>query len=359
MSSSFNEIGPSDSLAFEQGAQEVKSMLASGETILGSCESFISLPVSTHFGFIAITNTRVLFASVPKKRFGPTVTAVFPLEDIIAPVWLGKDESIPHCASLSFTFSGITHRFMFLGFAPRLAWGEDFKNRFIAAVQQASETSKSAEKSPSAVNTGAVLGVQIKKPEPKNEVKLEDFATAIKLGVALVVVISLLIFGFNVYQNRQQNQAVEDLRVLVFDTCRDFEQATDEQSIDSLYDQYWEEMREIDLKTDDVVRRLKDSAIDCLNDARDKFAPVTVPEPPKKSDAELAAEGKSCSRQWRSAHAETLSGGASDVQLRATLYACDTLEDWITEALINGEYSDYLLPVLCGSEKNAPYALCN
>ena len=193
-------------------------------------------------------------------------------------------------------------------------------------------------------------------PSPKKS------TTGIKIVIALVVVISLLIFGVIFYQNRQRDQAAEDFRVLVSDTCRDVEQLTDKQSVDSLFDQYREGYDKIFLKyddLDDLVSRLNDSAYKCLNDAQNKFAPVTVPEPVKKSDAELAAEGNSCSRQWRRAHAETLSGGASDVQLRATLYACDTLEDWITEALVNGEYSDYLLPVLCGSEENAPNALCN
>ena len=193
-------------------------------------------------------------------------------------------------------------------------------------------------------------------PSPKKS------TTGIKIVIALVVVISLLIFGVIFYQNRQRDQAAEDFRVLVSDTCRDVEQLTDKQSVDSLFDQYREGYDKIFLKyddLDDLVSRLNDSAYKCLNDAQNKFAPVTVPEPVKKSDAELAAEGRSCSQQWKRANTETLSGSSNDVQLRATVYACDTWDDWFLEAFELGEYSDSLLSTICYVEENAPDALCN
>jgi hypothetical protein len=46
--------------------------------------------------------------------------------------------------------------------------------------------------------------------------------------------------------------------------------------------------------------------------------------PRERSDAEIVAEGKTCAQQWRSAARETASDGSQDVQLRGTLYACET-----------------------------------
>ena len=96
------------------------------------------------------------------------------------------------------------------------------------------------------------------------------------------------------------------------------------------------------------------AAAGCRDDTSERFTPVTVPE---KSDAELAAEGRSCSQQWRRARSETLSGSSNDVQLRATVYACDTPGDWVLGAIDNGEYSAPLLDVICYSERRAP--ACN
>ena len=192
-------------------------------------------------------------------------------------------------------------------------------------------------------------------PSPKKS------TTGIKIVIALVVVISLLIFGVIFYQNRQRDQAAEDFRVLVSDTCRELKQLTNMESANNAYDQYQSKIKKIPNidKIGSLYSDIYRIAFECLDELQIKFAPVTVPEPIEKSDAELAAEGRSCSQQWKRANTETLSGSSNDVQLRATVYACDTWDDWFLEAVELGEYSDSLLATICYVEENAPDALCN
>lgn len=80
---------------------------------------------------------------------------------------------------------------------------------------------------------------------------------------------------------------------------------------------------------------------------------MTVPEPIEKSDAELATEGRSCSQQWKRANTKFLSGSSNDVQLRATVYACDTWDDWFLEALKWEEYNDNFSASICYVEENS------
>jgi hypothetical protein len=139
-------------------------------------------------------------------------------------------------------------------------------------------------------------------------------------------------------------------------------QLTNLESANNAYDQYQSKIKKIpniDKIGSELYFDIERIAFECIVEAETKFAPVTVPEPIEKSDAELAAEGRSCSQQWKRANTETLSGSSNDVQLRATVYACDTWDDWFLEAFELGEYSDSLLATICYVEENAPDALCN
>jgi hypothetical protein len=106
------------------------------------------------------------------------------------------------------------------------------------------------------------------------------------------------------------------------------------------------------------IDEVKAGARKCFDDAYAISTPPTTSAPRIKSDAEIAAGGNTCAQQWRRARSETLSGGSRDVQLRGTLYACNTFEDWIDGALQVGEYSDGLLDVACLFEPDAPSVLC-
>jgi uncharacterized protein YjbI with pentapeptide repeats len=65
----------------------------------------------------------------------------------------------------------------------------------------------------------------------------------------------------------------------------------------------------------------------------------------------------SCRKQWKAARSESLSDPSSDTQLRGTLWACSSTEEWKHEARLVGEYSSNLLDAACVLVPDAP--LCS
>jgi len=184
--------------------------------------------------------------------------------------------------------------------------------------------------------------------------------------VALLVVFSIGAVLRNIQAGKREQALLEvntEASALTDKYCSDVKALTGEDNIKESYRQFERDLRSI--RDIDVigysVRNYDDLAWGCRDDALDQYTPKTVPrtvpKPAAASDAELAAEGRSCSQQWERASAETRRGGSSDVQLRGTVYACDTPGDWALGAIDNGEYSEFLLDVICAVEGRAP--ACN
>ena len=176
----------------------------------------------------------------------------------------------------------------------------------------------------------------------------------------IYVLVVLIVFGV-VFQIRESNRSerAAESKVKAEEVCRNIEQMTDEKSIEDAESLFWDETLypiEDKVSEEDFVAVLSIVRDCAYKNKKSKFwepIPVT-PEIIEKSDAELLAEGKTCSQQWRHARSETLSGTSDDSRLRATVYACKTWDDWFLGAIENSEYNDSLLAVICASEPNAP-----
>lgn len=172
------------------------------------------------------------------------------------------------------------------------------------------------------------------------------------VGLLVVFSIGAIVGGI---ESGQREQAGSEVTALADKYCEDVKALTDEQSINDIYEQFSQRAQSVDnVEKVDNYRDLERRATECQNDALERVTPKTVSKPAKKSDAALVAEGRSCNEQWRRARSETLSGGSSDVQLRATVHACNTSSEWVLGAIDNGEYSDALLDVICAVESKAP-----
>jgi len=195
-----------------------------------------------------------------------------------------------------------------------------------------------------------------------------------KIIVSLVVLVSL-IAGFQIVSSRMREarineafrSASSEFDVVVDEFCAYVDTqiaATKSRSLavyesvekvrDDANQRLWTIMENAGFSADSELQFHWEPFRDCLNQAKYEIAPTTTAAPRIKSDAEIVAEGNSCSKQWQRAAIETASGSSNDVQLRGTLYACNTLEDWITGAIRKGEYSDYLLAAACAFERDAP-----
>lgn len=80
------------------------------------------------------------------------------------------------------------------------------------------------------------------------------------------------------------------------------------------------------------------------------------------NSSELISESQnnvdsSCRKQWKAVRSESLSDPSSDTQLRGTLWACSSIEEWKHEAWLVGEYSSSLLSATCALVPSAP--LCD
>lgn len=115
---------------FEYGRVKTRSLLMKDEQILGDCEAYFFLPIQTCFGYIAVTGSRLLFASLAgDHKIGDNYIAAFGLNEIEEIQWMPRDEAFPLLSSISFKYNGLTHRAMFAGEGVRFAWVENFKNR--------------------------------------------------------------------------------------------------------------------------------------------------------------------------------------------------------------------------------------
>ena len=188
--------------------------------------------------------------------------------------------------------------------------------------------------------------------------------------VLVGIVMLPIVFGVrfliteNIKRNNQREQAIVWTAV-VEEICRDIEQMDDIASIDVAVNKfsYYENKKTILESTSrSYFNEFTETLRGCASIAKSKVkvvttttrVPIKTQVPIERSDAESLAEGNTCSKQWRYARAETLSGTSDDSRLRATVYACKTWDDWFLGAVENGEYNDYLLAVICASEPNAP-----
>ena len=181
----------------------------------------------------------------------------------------------------------------------------------------------------------------------KNAGKLLSKKSKQVLGVILAIALVVFSIGAVIrsIETGKREKAEREAYLRADEFCDEVKALGSKQSIDNSYEEF-----ESEFGYDRYAR-------DCRNKALVQFTPKTIPKPAVKSDAQLAAEGRSCSQQWRRARSETLSGSSNDVQLRATVYACDTPGDWVLGAIDNGEYSEPLLDVICKFERRAP--ACN
>lgn len=182
--------------------------------------------------------------------------------------------------------------------------------------------------------------------------------------VLVGIVMLPIVFGVrfliteNIKRNNQREQAIVWTAV-VEEICRDIEQMDDITSIDvavNKFSYYENKITILESTSRSYFSELTETLRGCASIAKSKVKVVTstTQVPIERSDAESLAEGNTCSKQWRYARAETLSGTSDDSRLRATVYACKTWDDWFLGAVENGEYNDYLLAVICDSEPNAP-----
>lgn len=170
----------------------------------------------------------------------------------------------------------------------------------------------------------------------------------------LAVVLAFVVAVFQIVEARRLEQAKGEASVLADKFCDDIKSSVGEQSIEDSYQRFEQDVQSIENLSSSATFDYKRIAFRCRSDALEKFTPKSIPTPASKSDAELAAEGRSCSQQWSRARSETLSGSSNDVQLRATVYACEAASEWVLGAIDNGEYSDFLLDVICAVERRAP-----
>jgi hypothetical protein len=91
-----------------------------------------------------------------------------------------------------------------------------------------------------------------------------------------------------------------------------------------------------------------------------KFCPdsktkTTLPDSPTSSVLAIS----NCARQWNKARDETLAGGYSDLELRRTIFSCESVSEWTSEARRVGEFSPNLLTSICLLTGNPPSRFCS
>ena len=187
-------------------------------------------------------------------------------------------------------------------------------------------------------------------------------------GVFVLLLLGVVVVDRNNKESNRREQALVT-KGKAEEVCREIKQLADRKSIEDMESRFWiETVKPIAEKVSSKdFQIIKNIVSNCAYEEKKKYPKDTVPannvtqesnEPNQSSDAELLAEGKSCSQQWRHARAESLSGTSDDSRLRATVHACKTLDEWILGAVENEEYSEYLLAAICASEPNAPDAIC-
>ncbi len=356
---------------YEYGSRVITSRLLPNERLLSSIEGmYVVRPNRWEWGCIAVSDMRLHFCG--RKRL-KTITRTFQLSDIQSPV-LTHDNALVaqggtygEGSNLSFQTRFLNHQFLLVKREQKQ--NERFVETFFAAHQSQLARVKSDSKQP-ADPTPMVYSEAANRESKRNKI-LFSIAAAI-----------LLIAGVSIVNSRVQQSRIDDAirnasseaKLLSDGFCEfvDSQLATTPARSQSAYDSVSERYNKADAEIRSIINDkydiptgespyflLERPLSDCRNAAYERIAPTTTAPPRERSDAELAAEGKTCAQQWRSAARETASGGSQDVQLRGTLYACDTFEDWVIEAFNNGEYSDYLIDVACASEPNAPRSVCS
>ncbi len=178
----------------------------------------------------------------------------------------------------------------------------------------------------------------------------------VRIAIGAVISVALIFAGFIMFRSNARTEKIVKLEKILVAYCDELNQTSQYAEFRKILDELVYPLINDSVSTDVYERVFSD----CSNANYERLVPTTtikasVAEP---SGAEAEAEGRTCAQQWGRAHTETMSGGDQDIQLRATLYACDSVEDWTKEAINNGEWSDYLQMVACALEAGAPKRIC-
>jgi hypothetical protein len=358
---------PVNQRVFDIGVKCTSQMLDSGETVTERIEAFLEYVPGTSFnteGTLSVTQTRLIFSG--RKPFGRR-NVIIHLADI-ASIELDTSDSLVLPIRVKFDSRSIefgVHRF-------HQVWAKKF-------VERTKELCESIKNSASHGNDARAImerspGVFESEEHDLMWKKRKKIALLSVLGVGVLLIASSLIGSIrDAYKEGKVKDATAEVEILNAAFCDDMDAAgksTTGKSLsrgEDLTDKYAEHLNQIRDIVDSKYANVSDQlgtgdlasdAYECYKDAFALSTPPTTSPPRQKSEAEIAAEGNTCAQQWRRAHSETLSGGSSDIQLRGTLYACTSLEDWVSEAFAVGEYSDGLLQVACLFEPDAPSELC-
>jgi len=360
-------------VGYDFGSRTITSGLLPNEQLLASIEGmYIVRPNRWEWGCVAVSNLRLHFCGSKRLK---TITATCDLSDIQSPVFtddigLIQSQAIIFGDGSSFDFDCQGTHYQFLLMKRQSEHNKRFVNTFLAAHKSAQTSSQTATVSQSNDSKPAVHAEIANRKSKRNKIIFSIAAVAL-LTAGVSIVNSRLKESRINYAIREASNEAE----LVSDEFCTYVQSRlasttvrSQSAYDTVYDKFGTadyEIRKIINDKYDIPSEnspyfsLRSPIEDCLDEAYQRIAPTTTAAPRERSDAEIAAEGKTCAQQWRSAARETARGGSENLQLLGTLYACNSLEDWVTEAFNNGEYSDLLLPVACASEPNAPSVLCD
>ncbi len=126
---------------FERGKQEVDSLLHQNEFVVEFCEAKFFIPQQSEFGYLAVTNKRLLFSSKPNRggkqsnRKLSDFAAEIPLTAISDSTWTDLDSTESMMASLLFRVNETRYKILFCGPGPRFQWSEDFKIAFFKTLE--------------------------------------------------------------------------------------------------------------------------------------------------------------------------------------------------------------------------------
>ena len=361
-----------DPVGYEFGTRTIVSGLLPNEQILASVEvMYVVRPNRWEWGCLAVSNQRLHFCGSKRLK---TITATCELTNIQSPVFtedIGVVQSpviiFGEGSSFGFDCQGAYYKFLLM--KRQSEHNERFVDTFLAAHKAAQASAQFLSED------------QAGKVKPPVYAEIANRESKRKRVIFSIAAVVLLIAGVSVVNSRIRESRINDAilnasneaRLISDEFCTFVETqlaattARSQSAYDTVYERYSKadgELRGIINDKYDIPSEnspyfwLRNPLDDCKDKAYERIAPTTTTAPRERSDAEIVAEGKTCAQQWRSAARETASGGSQDVQLRGTLYACDTFEDWVTEAFNNGEYSDYLLPVACADEPGAPQDIC-
>jgi len=178
-----------------------------------------------------------------------------------------------------------------------------------------------------------------------------------RIVVGVVISAALIFAGFTMYRSSARDAKIESMKKVLEDYCVQLERTWELADFERITDLAREVDNSAGMWNDSDAELVRDIFWTCSNAAYDRLVPTTTTAA-EPSEAEAVAEGRTCSLQWNYAHSETVSGWDQDVQLRGTLYACASVEDWTTQAINKGEWSEFLLVATCALEAGAPKRIC-